>query len=37
MARNWMFNYPRLIKHGDETKLQKFNLKEILNGSRDFT
>ena len=26
-------NYPRLSKHGDETKLQGFNLKEILNGS----
>ena len=35
MARNWMF--PCLSKHGDETKLQSFNLKEILNGSRDFT
>ena len=30
MARNWMFNYPCLSEHGDETKLQSFNLKEIL-------
>ena len=37
MARNWMLNYPCLSKHGDETKLQSFNLKEILNGSWDFT
>ena len=33
MARNWILNYPCLSKHGDEMKLQSFNLKEILNGS----
>ena len=40
MARNWMFNYPCLSKHGDKTRrdeTQSFNLKEILNGSWDFT
>ena len=38
VARNRMFNYLclTLSEHGDETKLQSFNLKEILNGSWDF-
>ena len=30
IARNWMFDYPCLSKHGDETNVQTFSLKEIL-------
>ena len=37
MQKPQMFNYPCLSKHGDKTKLQSFDLKEILNESWDFT
>ena len=33
MAMNYMFNKISLSKQEDETKLQNFNSKEIVNGS----